>query len=176
MQEMIQNPPRTILEVFKMLPEGTRAELIEGILYISPAPFLNHQDALVSLTLQIGNYLAKKKLGKIYVSPVDVYLNDNNAYQPDLVVVLNDNISILKDHGIAGAPDLVVEILSPGTKQFDQVNKKKIYEKSGVKEYWIVDPATKECVGYLLKKGKFSELKKEKGKINSSLLKHIFKF
>lgn len=176
MQEAIQRPPKTILEVYQMLPEGTRAEIINGVLYVSPAPTLDHQDTVVSLTTDLNVFLRKKKAGKLYVAPVDVYLNAANAYQPDLVVILKDNLSILRSNGIHGSPDLVIEILSPGTKKFDLVKKKNVYETSGVKEYWIVDPATKECIGFQLKKGKFEELKKEKGKIISVLLKHTFKF
>jgi len=159
-----------------MLPEGTRAELINRILYISPAPSLKHQETVVAITGQLYNFSLKKKIGKIYLGPVDVYLDEKNAFQPDLVLILNENISILKPDGIYGAPDFIIEILSPGTRNFDLVKKKKVYEKAGVKEYWVVDPATRECTGFLLSKGKFEELKKEKGKIVSVLLKHTFKF
>ena len=176
MQEVIQSPPRTLMEVFRMLPEGTRAEIINGILYMSPAPSLDHQEISISLSSLIFSFVTKKKLGKVYASPVDVYLNDENSFQPDIVFVSNKNSSILKKDGIHGCPDFVVEILSPGTKKFDLVKKKNVYETSGVLEYWIVNPETKECTGFQLKKGKFEELKKEKGKIVSSLLKTSFKF
>jgi len=176
MQEVIQNPPKTILEVYQMLPEGTRAELINGILYMSPAPSLKHQETVVTITGQLYNFSLKKKIGKIYLGPADVYLDGKNAFQPDLVLVLNENVSILKPDGMYGAPDFIIEILSPGSRNFDLVKKKKAYEKTGVKEYWVVDPSTKECIGYQLTKGKFEELKKEKGKITSLLLKHTFKF
>lgn len=86
------------------------------------------------------------------------------------------NKSILQEDGIYGAPDLVIEVLSPGTKKFDLDKKKKIYEKYGVKEYGAVDPETKESLGYQLKNAKFVLLKREKGKLTSSLLKHVFKF
>jgi len=176
MQTLIQSPPRSLMEVFKMLPEGTRAELINDTLYMSPAPYTNHQEISALLLTSLLNYIRKKKLGKAYSSPIDVYLNNKNAYQPDLIVILKENFSIIKENGIYGAPDLVVEILSPGTKNFDLVRKKRIYEKSGVKEYWIVDPATKECTGFQLSEEKYIEFKKEKGKLSSALLHHVFKF
>ena len=159
-----------------MLPEGTRAELINGILYMSPAPTTDHQETSITLSSRIFHFVTKKKLGKVYASPIDVYLNENNSFQPDIVFISKENNSIVKKSGIHGCPDLVVEILSPSTKKFDLVKKKNVYETSGVKEYWIVDPETKECTGFQLKKGKFEDLKKEKGKIVSSLLKTSFKF
>jgi Uma2 family endonuclease len=176
MQDVIQNPPRTLMEVFKMLPEGTRAEIINGVLYMSPAPTTDHQEISITLSSHIFHFVTKKKLGKVYASPIDVYLNDNNSFQPDIVFISKENNSIVKKKGIQGCPDLIVEILSPGTKNFDLVKKKKIYEKSGVQEYWIVDPATKECRGFKLTEEKFAELKIEKGKLSSPLLKHTFKF
>ncbi|MFN7259853.1 MAG: Uma2 family endonuclease [Cyclobacteriaceae bacterium] len=108
------------MEVFKMLPEGTRCELIEGIIYMSPAPTINHQDAVLSLGSEVLQFAKKKNLGKIFISPVDVYLDSHkNAFQPDLVFISNNRLNIIKEDGIYGAPDLVVEILSPGTKSFD---------------------------------------------------------
>jgi Uma2 family endonuclease len=172
-----EKPPRTTMEVFKMLPEGTRCELINGTIYMSPAPTINHQDAILSLGSELLQFAKKKNLGKIFISPVDVYLDSQkNAFQPDLVFISNNRLNIIKEDGIYGAPDLVVEILSPGTKNFDLTKKKKIYEKSGVKEYWGVDPQTKVAICFKLIEKKFVELKKEKGKIVSSLLNHTFKF
>ncbi len=168
------SPPRTGMDVFKMLPEGTLCELINGIIYMSPAPLLNHQDTLLSLGSLMFNFVNRKKLGKIYVAPVDVYLNSKNAYQPDIIFVSEQNKGILKGDGIYGAPDLVVEILSPGTKNFDLTKKKTVYEKSGVKEYWAIDPISKICTGYKLVGTKFNELPLSKGKFHSPLLKQLF--
>lgn len=176
MQSSVLHPPKTLLEVYRMLPEGTRAELINDQLFMSPAPSLSHQDVISALIAQFHNFIVKKKLGKVYPSPVDVFLNQKNAVQPDIVVVLNENSSILKPDGIHGAPDLIVEILSPGTEDIDRGLKKRMYEKVGVKEYWIIDPSTKECFGFELKKGKLVDLKKSKGKLSSILLHHTFKF
>ena len=176
MQAIVQSPPRTILEVYRMLPEGTRAELIEETLYMSPAPTLDHQDIVVSLSAAMFTFISKKKAGKLYVAPVDVYLDRKNAFQPDIVFVSNKNKSILKKDGIYGAPDLVIEVLSPGTKNFDLSKKKKVYESSGVKEYWVINPQNKECLGFRLDEGSFVEFGKDKGKLNSPLLKSTFKF
>jgi Uma2 family endonuclease len=176
MINLIENPPRTTMEVFKMLPEGTRCELINGIIYMSPAPTTKHQGTVVKLIGQFYNFINKSKIGEVLIGPVDVYLdNKKNAFQPDIVFISTENSSIIKEAGIYGAPDLVIEVLSPGTENFDLTKKKKVYEKSGVKEYWVIDTQTKICTGFQLVNKKFVEFKKEKGKLTSALLRHTFK-
>lgn len=178
MLKAVENsPPKTTMEVFKMLPEGTRCELIEGVIYLSPAPTSTHQSLIVTLTGLFFNFVNSTKSGEIFIGPIDVYLdNQKNAFQPNLLFIANDNSNIIRENGIYGAPNLVIEILSPGTKSFDLTKKKKIYEKSGVKEYWVVDPHTRVAFGFQPVEKKFQELKKEKGKIVSQLLRHTFKF
>lgn len=177
MVSFVEKPPRTTMEVFKMLPEGTRCELIDGIIYISPAPTTSHQGTLFLLTGQFYNFLNKTKKGEVYISPIDVYLDDRkNAFQPDLIFISNENLSIIKEDGIHGTPDLVIEVLSKGTKDFDLTKKKKVYEKAGVKEYWVLDTKTKISLGFQLVDKKFKELKKEKNRFTSLLLRHTFKF
>lgn len=158
-----------------MLPEGTRAELIQGTIFMSPAPLVNHQQVITVLLSEIYYFVSQSELGEVYTSPIDVFLNENNAFQPDIVFVSTGN-KILEDDGIYGAPDLVIEVLSPGTSKTDLTKKKTVYEKSGVKEYWVVDPKTKLAIGFQLVKGKYQEFKKEKGKLSSNLLKQVFKF
>ncbi len=168
-------PPRTTMDVFKMLPEGTRCELINSIIYITPAPLVNHQSIVGTLAGLFYAYVKKKKAGNFFISPIDVFLDRNkNAFQPDLVFVSNKNLSIIKENGIYGSPDLVIEVLSPGTQVFDLTKKKKVYEKSGVKEYWIVDPFTMQCTCFILINQKFVEHSNQKGRLISPLLKHTF--
>jgi Uma2 family endonuclease len=171
-----RTPPRTLMEVYRMLPEGTRAEIINGTLYMSPAPTPHHQEITITLSSYIFLYVSKNSLGKTFNGPIDVYLDKGNAFQPDLVFISNKNLSIIKEDGIYGAPDLVIEVLSPGNKTFDLTKKKKAYEKASVKEYWVVDPETRIATGFQLKKEGYKEFKSEKGKLNSALLNHIFKF
>ncbi|MBI3220932.1 MAG: Uma2 family endonuclease [Bacteroidetes bacterium] len=170
-------PPKNTMEVFKMLPEGTRCELINGTIYLSPAPTIYHQDVILTLGSELHRYVKTKKLGKVCISPIDVYLdNRKNAFQPDLLFVASENENIIREDGIYGTPDLIIEILSPGTKTFDLTKKKKVYEKTGVKEYWVIDPQTKISIGFQLVEKKFQEFKKDKNKIVSLLLRHTFKF
>ena len=177
MVSLQQRPPRTTMEVFKMLPEGTRCELIEGIIYMSPAPTIDHQSVIVTLTGSLFNFAKKTKSGRVFTGPIDVYFDsERNAFQPDLIFITNSRSSIIKEDGIYGAPDLVVEILSPGTKNLDLTKKKKIYEKSGVKEYWVVDPETKLAIGFEWKENGYVKISEEIGKIQSRLLKEDFNF
>jgi Uma2 family endonuclease len=133
-------PPLTV-EEYKNLPEtGPRYQLIEGDLYMAPAPNRFHQDISRNLQGALDRYLERHPIGILYNAPFDVYLTNTDVFQPDLLVVLNPNRSILTDAGAEGPPDLVVEILSPKTRQLDLVNKKRVYARLGVKELWIIDP------------------------------------
>jgi len=166
---MIQSPPRTILEVFESLPEGTLCQIINNQLVMSPAPSLKHQQILKKIFLQINEIVEKNHLGEVLFAPVDIYLNEENVYQPDLVFISNERLNILQDK-IQGAPDFVVEVLSPGSKRFDKTEKKNVYESSGVKEYWIIEPESKQVTGYLLQNNAFIEIPSEEGVISSKLL------
>ena len=141
-------PPLTVAE-YRNLPEtGPRYQLIEGDLYMAPAPDRFHQDISRNLEVMLANYLSEHPIGVLYDAPFDVYLTDTDVFQPDLLIVLNENRGILTDAGAEGAPDLVVEVLSPKTRQLDLVTKKRIYARMGVKELWIIDPEPKEVAVY----------------------------
>jgi Uma2 family endonuclease len=176
MLELLERPPRTIMEVYKMLPERTLAELIDGIIYMSPSPIRRHQQIIGKLFSDMYQFAMKKNIGEAYVSPFDVYLDDHsNAVQPDIIFVAKENESIVKDH-IHGVPDLLIELLSPGNKSHDTIRKKNLYEKFGVKEYWIIDPETKESTGYALEGKLYKEFFKSSGQISSRLLDATFKY
>lgn len=115
---------------------------------MAPAPNRFHQDISRNLGVRLANYLSSHPIGVLYAAPLDVYLTDIDVFQPDLLIVLNENRKILTDAGAEGAPDLVVEVLSPKTRQLDLVNKKRVYARLGVKELWIIDPDEKEVTVY----------------------------
>ena len=98
----------------------------------------------------LQSYLEKHPIGKLYNAPFDVYLDETNVFQPDLVFIAKQNYSILTDAGVEGAPDLVVEILSSKTAHLDKKPKRRVYARSGVKEFWLVDPAVKLVHVYYL--------------------------
>lgn len=174
---VVESPPRTMMEVFKMLPEGTLAELVNNQLHMSPSPKSKHQIILNEINFQLLTYFKKVKSGMVYISPFDVYLDQENVVQPDLIVILNPNRSILKeDNYIHGVPDLLVQILSEANKDHDRVTKKNLYERFGVKEYWIVDPENKLATGYELRNGKYALIAEDMGLIKSSILQISFSF
>jgi Uma2 family endonuclease len=133
-------PPLTV-ENYKLLPEtGPRYQLIQGDLYMAPAPNRFHQEISRNLQFELHSYLKRNPIGKLFDAPFDVYLDKINVFQPDLLIVLNERLGILTEEGAEGAPELVVEILSPKTRRLDLLNKKLEYARAGVKELWIIDP------------------------------------
>jgi Uma2 family endonuclease len=172
----LETPPRTIMEVFKMLPEGTLAELINGTLYMSPAPNTNHQRLMRKLTVAMSTYVEEYRLGEIFFSPYDVYLDEHsNAVQPDIIFISSKNSDIIKD-AVHGAPDLIIEILSPGNPKHDMVLKKELYQQFGVREYWIIIPDTKESTGFTLQNGIYTTCGTFTAKIKSIVLNQEFSF
>ncbi len=131
--------------------DSKRREIIDGELFVTPAPRIPHQKILLRLTSAITTYLDKHPLGDLIISPMDVIFSDFDVLQPDLLFVLNEHKEILKDW-VRGAPDLVVEILSPTTEARDRGIKLKAYAKFGVQEYWIVDPDSRAIEIYRLAK------------------------
>lgn len=156
---------------YRQLPEGAKYQLIEGEIIVMPSPTVNHQKTSLKLTLAIGNIVEKKKLGTLLYSPMDVFLDDENVLQPDLLFVSRDRESIIQQDGIHGAPDVVIEILSPKTAYYDSKKKRQLYEKAGVLEYWLIDPDDKEVIGYFRdEKGRLSEEFRENSLLVSNIL------
>ena len=178
MNIVIENPPRTIMEVYEMLPEGTLAELIDNQIYMSPAPLFKHQWTIQSIFIELNKIVQNNGMGSIVLAPFDIKLDsDRNSVQPDIVVILNTNPNQISAEGrYAGVPDLLIEVLSPGNKEHDLVTKKDLYEKFGVQEYWVVDPETKLALGYTLKEGIYHRMGEDLGKIQSTLLQAEFIF
>jgi Uma2 family endonuclease len=171
-------PPRTIMEVFKMLPEGTLAEVIENTLYMSPTPTGQHQRISRLLLEKISMFVTNERIGEVFAAPLDVFLDEvANAVQPDIFFIHQDNIRIFDPNGpVIGVPDLIIEILFPGNSKHDKVRKKDLYEKFGVKEYWIVDPNSKKTIGYSLENSKFKDIGEFEGELRSILLNQSFIF
>ncbi len=119
-------------------PEDKRYELLDGELLMPPAPSEAHQRSQAQLGIRLGVYINEKKIGRVYFAPTDVVLSDIDVVQPDLLFVSNERMHIITPAGVQGAPDLVVEILSPATAERDRGYKRALYARNGVKEYWIV--------------------------------------
>jgi Uma2 family endonuclease len=138
--------------------EDIRAEIIDGELYMLAAPTRFHQGILMELAGQLRDFL-KGKPCKVYPAPFDVRLfpqddlSDDTVVEPDIVVVCDS--SKLDDRGCNGAPDLIIEILSPSTARFDRVLKFRKYLEAGVREYWIVSPEEQTVEAYILDAGRY---------------------
>lgn len=131
---------RFTYEDYLRTPEGLRYELVEGDLRMVPLPNVFHQKISKRLQHILLEWIEGRGLGEVYDAPLDVVLSEHNVVQPDLLYVSRERLGIIKQANIWGAPDLVVEILSANTAEWDQVNKRQVYAKYGVRELWIVDP------------------------------------
>ena len=123
--------------------DDERYELLNGELILSPSPKEIHQYISSILHIMIGTFVRERSLGRVYFSPFDVVLSDTNVVQPDILFISNERADIVTPDNVQGAPDLVVEILSPATAERDRTVKLDLYATHGVKEYWIVDPDAK---------------------------------
>jgi len=136
-----QTATRMTYEEFMSLPDdGKRYELIEGELVLNPSPVTQHQRIQRKILVALDNYLTARGGGEVFGAPFDVVLNDETVLDPDVMVILSDRASILGPKNVQGAPDICVEVLSPGTRRKDELVKRRLYEQHGVTEYWIVDP------------------------------------
>ena len=120
--------------------DGRRHELIDGVHFVTPSPATEHQRLVTELVIELGGYLRAHRSGRVFAGPLDVVLSNHDVVEPDLVVVLNDQIEVLTPQHVRGAPAIVVEILSPGTRARDETLKRNLYARAGVGEYWMVDP------------------------------------
>lgn len=128
-------------EDYLLFPEdGKRHELIDGDHFMTPSPSTRHQRISLKLATAFEFFLKNNRLGEVFDAPMDVVLSETDVVQPDLLFISSGRASIVTDKNIQGAPDLVVEILSDGTRKTDEVIKRKLYERHGISEYWVVDP------------------------------------
>jgi Uma2 family endonuclease len=134
--------------------DGRRYEIIEGVLYVSPAPKYLHQRIVQVLLRRLGDLAEEKGSGEVIPAPFEIYLSGRNRpIQPDLVYIRAEHLPPSDAAGFEGVPDLVVEILSPSSIRRDRFIKFAAYEKAGVPEYWIVDPETRSIEVYVWRNG-----------------------
>lgn len=128
-------------EDFLLLPDdGRRHEIIDGEHYVNPSPNTRHQMVSMRLSFALYAHVSEHQLGHVFTAPYDVVLGEHDIVEPDLIYVSNARGHVITRKNIEGAPDLLVEILSPSKPEYDTRLKFKTYERYGVAEYWIVDP------------------------------------
>lgn len=130
----------TYAEFARLPSEGsTRYEIIADELYVTPSPSPRHQRVVTDLVSLLNEFVRSHDLGHLFVSPLDVLFAEGDYVEPDLLFVRRDRAGILTDRGVEGAPDLVVEVLSPSSRDYDRDLKRKRYLENGVAEVWIAD-------------------------------------
>jgi Uma2 family endonuclease len=133
----------TYAEFARLPDDGNRYEVIGGELHVTPAPTTLHQKIVTRIARRLEEFAELHGLGEVFVGPVDVLFAEGDYLEPDLVFVRRERLDVVSDRGLEGAPDLVVEVLSPTTASRDRRLKRERYAHFGVPEYWIVDPVAK---------------------------------
>jgi Uma2 family endonuclease len=150
---------------YAALPDdGQRYEIVDGVLFMAPAPNRWHQNAAFEIASYLRTHIKLTGLGQVFIPPFDVQLDYLTVVQPDVIVVLNSHLEKITDSRIIGAPDLVVEVSSPGTVGYDRTEKQKAYARAGVPEYWIADPASRTVEVLALEQGVYRSLGVFEGK------------
>lgn len=140
-------------EDYCLMPEDRRYELIEGEFFVVPSPSVIHQRISANLGAILRRYALEKECGEVLYAPLDVVLSPQDVVQPDIMFISRERAHIVTDANIRGAPDLVVEILSPSTAERDRTIKKKLYTRYGVRELWLVNPGAQTVEVYTLEEG-----------------------
>ncbi|PYV25839.1 MAG: Uma2 family endonuclease [Acidobacteria bacterium] len=139
----------THADLLVMPDDGKRREIVDGELFVTPSPLAGHQLVVSRTAAAFLLFLHDHRIGELFVAPLDVILSEYDVLEPDLLFVLNEHRNIMRDW-IRGAPDLVIEVLSPSTGSRDRGPKLKAYARFGVPEYWIVDPDNRAVEVYRL--------------------------
>jgi Uma2 family endonuclease len=145
----------TVEELFDLPDDGKRYEIYDGDIYMVPPPNLGHQHVSKELQFALTRHIKQHDLGQLYDAPVALILGPVDYTEPDLIYVSRARQAVLTDRGIDGCPDLVVEILSPGTRTRDLDVKKRLYERVGIPHYWIVDPRDRFVMLHVLEGARY---------------------
>ena len=170
-KNFISEIPSTAIEVYQMLPEGTRCEVIFNELIMSPSPSREHQLILIKLSALLFQFIEDRQIGTLLSAPFDVFFDSEQAIvQPDLFVVLNDDGQIVQKNGVHGTPAVIIEVISTN-RAYDTKRKRALYEKTGVKEYFMIDPENKNTILLTLNTaGVYEQTYEEVGVLKSEIL------
>ena len=152
MSDAVRSAARlTYNDLVAMFPDqdGVRRELIDGELFVTPSPFIPHQRLVTRLATALSNHLDKHPdQGEVFVAPLDVVMTPHDVVEPDLLVILGDQPELFSEKHVRGAPGIVIEVLSQGTRKRDQTIKRQLFNREGVREYWLVDPDRQQVAVY----------------------------
>ncbi|MBI4326217.1 MAG: Uma2 family endonuclease, partial [Chloroflexi bacterium] len=163
---------RWTYEEYYQLDDDQRYEIIDGNLLMAPAPDTWHQDWSRKLFRLVDRFVTQNRLGEVFYAPIDLVLDAENTVQPDLVFIAAAHAGLIQRRAIFGVPDLLVEIVSPSSVRRDRYDKKDLYARFGVKEYWIGDPANKTLEVLTLQAGRYElhACAEEHGQLTSLVL------
>jgi Uma2 family endonuclease len=130
----------TYQDYLELPDDGNRYEIIDGELFVNPAPVPQHQRIVRNVCRALDRHFERVGGGEVLWAPLDIVLRDDRIVQPDVAVFVGERRQIIGPKNVQGAPDLVVEVISPGSRRLDEIEKRRLYERSGVTEYWIIDP------------------------------------
>jgi Uma2 family endonuclease len=147
--------PLTWRDLWRTPDDGKRYEIIDGVLYVSPAPVPRHQRVLRALFRALDRHVRRHRLGEVFFAPIGIVLETPSAVQPDLVFIAARQSGIIREKGVFGAPDLLVEVLSPSSERRDRALKRRTYERCGVPHYWVVDPRRRRLEAWRLEGGRY---------------------
>lgn len=136
---------------YAQMDDDKRYELIEGELYMVPAPGFYHQTISMNISHPLKKFVKENNLGVVFYAPFDVVLSEMDVVQPDIIFVSKERMGLITERNLRGAPDLAIEILSAATRERDKLVKKRLYREYGVKEFWIADPDKKAVEIMMLK-------------------------
>jgi len=143
--------------------DRNRYELWEGEIQVTPAPGTAHQQVIVNLTALLVNHVRQHQLGRVLIAPCDVLLSDITVVQPDILFVSRERHAIVQPKYVQGAPDLVIEVLSPSTAQTDRHVKRQLYARYGVPHYWILDLKQRTAIALVLRAGAYRRVARSCG-------------
>lgn len=137
--------------------DGKRYEILSGKLVVTPSPTYEHQSISANLLFLIATYLRQNPIGEFLHAPLDVILANDTVCQPDLLYIRKERLAEIASDWVRGAPDLAIEILSPSSAILDMHRKKIVYARFGIREYWVVDPASRTVLRHLWADGGYGE-------------------
>lgn len=163
--------PLTYDDLRQMPDDLNRYEIINGELFVSPAPKRGHQEVAAALFELVAPHVRKRGLGRMFFAPVDVRFSPHDVVEPDLLFIRQHRLDIYQESGVVdGPPDLVVEITSPSSKKTDAVNKAALYAHAGVPEYWLADPAARIFRMQVLTDGVYQDVAPSDGRFPSTII------
>ncbi len=146
----------TYTDLCRLPDDGLRHELIDGEHYVTPAPTYRHQRVAMNVAGRLFMFLSEHRLGHVYMAPLDVLFSEQDVVEPDVLYLSEERLrGQQEDRYLTVTPDLVVEVLSPSTRHVDRGAKRRLYERQGVTEYWLIDPVLETVQVFRLQSGRF---------------------